>query len=270
MRFLNIKKHDDASLYRRAAVAMGLEYDAAYEASISLRFKEFICLVGKLHRLPTAPAPLKDSLKSLKRLYDCSLQEVSEFKRSVRQDYGYGCPYCGEYCSTPDIDHYLPISVYGEFSLFSWNLVPSCTTCNRIFSARVADGADYIYPFGDSILRTPLLEVTFRWKRDDPVILLTVVDELPADLHDRVKRHVLMLNLLERFTRFGASQIVMLRRVGLQTTAGELRNQLMNEAFSYAATAGPNCWFPLLYNGIARDQQLVNWLVRPAMSEELP
>lgn len=39
------------------------------------------------------------------------------------------CPYCG-FGEISEIDHFLPKSIYPEFSVFYFNLVPSCHICN--------------------------------------------------------------------------------------------------------------------------------------------
>ncbi len=41
------------------------------------------------------------------------------------------CPYCGRVTTNITIDHFLPKSIYSQFSVTPINLVPSCSDCNK-------------------------------------------------------------------------------------------------------------------------------------------
>src|SRR5690606_10227146 len=71
------------------------------------------------------------------------------------------CPVCGR-SAVGTIDHYLPKSLYQEFSFFSCNLVPACDRCNnkRGNSARGSVvGERPIHPYFDSFLQKRVVTV---------------------------------------------------------------------------------------------------------------
>ncbi len=43
------------------------------------------------------------------------------------------CPFCGGISEPSQLDHFLPKSRYGHFSVFQYNLIPICTDCNTQF-----------------------------------------------------------------------------------------------------------------------------------------
>ena len=43
------------------------------------------------------------------------------------------CPFCGGISTPSQIDHFLPKSRYGHFSVFPYNLIPICKDCNTEF-----------------------------------------------------------------------------------------------------------------------------------------
>lgn len=140
--------------------------------------------------------------------------------------------------------------------------------CNRILSNRLADAFDFIYPFGDNFLSGCLCRVHFDWIAGTPRVSLTTAD-VAQGVKDRVDRHIEMLELSERFAFFTASQLVMLRRAGRQNGDVEiLRRELREGASHYEMIVGPNGWFALLYNALARDEQVLRWLTRPAEPDE--
>jgi hypothetical protein len=62
---------------------------------------------------------LRDKDKPARNYYDTLL--VSSGER---------CPFCGDIGQTKNLDHFLPIAHFPEFSVMPLNLVPSCRDCN--------------------------------------------------------------------------------------------------------------------------------------------
>lgn len=64
------------------------------------------------------------------------------------------CPYCNlaytfnrEKAVTAQLDHFLPESIYPEFAICYYNLIPSCPACNRI---KKADTGLLVSPYDDN------------------------------------------------------------------------------------------------------------------------
>ena len=70
----------------------------------------------------------------LENLYGNNLRNPDKPARVYYDDMlvssGEKCPFCGDIGQTKNIDHYLPIAHYPEFSVMPINLVPSCRDCN--------------------------------------------------------------------------------------------------------------------------------------------
>lgn len=73
---------------------------------------------------------------------------------------GGPCPYCHQYKAN-EIDHFLPKANFGEYSIYSANLVPICTRCNKKKSNRFsspATGRRYVHPYFDLLPTGPFLQ----------------------------------------------------------------------------------------------------------------
>lgn len=71
--------------------------------------------------------------EALWQCYDVKTKELIALKSKIKENQvgslGAKCQYCG--ISAPDsFDHYLPKSVFPEYSVCSYNLIPCCPKCN--------------------------------------------------------------------------------------------------------------------------------------------
>ncbi|MDN5079583.1 hypothetical protein O8C89_03495 [Aliarcobacter butzleri] len=92
----------------------------------------------------------------LYKLYDSKSNHSKKFKQSIR-DISKKCPYCS--IDTPShLDHYLPRSIFPEFSVLSLNLIYSCSICNSNYKGdkylNDADERLYINPYFDDFIDT--------------------------------------------------------------------------------------------------------------------
>lgn len=84
------------------------------------------------------PITLNERQKtSLKKCYKDKTKEthsiLTEIKNGQDVFHSRYCPYCNYYGPT-EIDHYLPISEFPEFSFIPINLIPICSDCNKLKS----------------------------------------------------------------------------------------------------------------------------------------
>ena len=64
-----------------------------------------------------------------------------------------GCPFCGGINIPAQIDHFLPKSRYGVFSVYPYNLIPICIECNTIYKKEffpTTREKQLIHPYLDS------------------------------------------------------------------------------------------------------------------------
>ena len=102
--------------------------------------------------------PANGILKSkLEALYGSTAKHVVKFKEDLEEIVSSGCPYCNSYHPVTEIDHYLPISKFPEYSLHSFNLIYSCDHCNGLKLNKFLDTDDkrmFIYPYFDTFIDT--------------------------------------------------------------------------------------------------------------------
>ncbi|GAA0291595.1 HNH endonuclease [Pseudomonas rhodesiae] len=79
------------------------------------------------------------------------------------------CPMCGN-SAIGTVEHYLPKTYFPEFTVFSWNLVPSCNTCNQKRGSKHVNGVAHhlLHPIFDKSILGRLKLVT-RFKSSSTV-----------------------------------------------------------------------------------------------------
>mgnify|MGYP003815014727 CR=1 FL=1 len=93
----------------------------------------------------------------LEKLYSSKAIHILHFKENLENIVRDGCPYCNSYHPVSEIDHYLPISDFPEYSLHSYNLIYSCDHCNGLKLNKFLDSSGsrmFIYPYFDNFINT--------------------------------------------------------------------------------------------------------------------
>ncbi len=129
MRYLTKPKVKDLSNLEnlRASTAASAIAVTAQIPVVKSRYKEYLRAKGNPWKINTATslAALKDDFKYLYTKEPVALSFISKQRREMVG----ACPMCGR-DALGTLDHYLPKSLYYEFSFFSRNLVPACYQCN--------------------------------------------------------------------------------------------------------------------------------------------
>ena len=123
---------------------------------------------------------LPDNLKTALKLHYSSppkdrLGFLDTYRRKLSPTI---CPMCGG-PGTGTLDHYLPKEKYSEFSLFSKNLIPSCS-CNTLRKSTVRGVASperVIHPCYDDFLDERLYKAVFNGNFKTPRITVDVIDD---------------------------------------------------------------------------------------------
>jgi len=136
--------------------------------------RDLILAQYKIYRT-TVRKPVKDEpqitpeLKnSLFGKYKEGRQKEGAFKfiedRAVRVNVR-SCPYCGRSGLGGTADHYLPKEHFAWFSVYSWNLVPSCNQCQGVKGTRygTARSGRPIHPLLDTVGKAQLLSIRPRF-----------------------------------------------------------------------------------------------------------
>jgi hypothetical protein len=126
-----------------------------------------------------APLPIPEHLKNtLIKHYEVTpkgrLEFIDEFRRKLSP---VVCIMCGGF-GNGTLDHYLPKSMYPEYSFFSKNLIPSCN-CNSLRGTAVKGATSperAIHPYFDNFLDQRLYQSVFKGKFETPIISIEVLD----------------------------------------------------------------------------------------------
>ena len=161
------------------------------------------------------PSEVADKLKGL---YDLQNPTIELLKAKIKEhhiyqdqtDEGMTCVYCGIMrCEAEDLDHYLPRSLFPEFSILAQNLIFVCKTCNQTFKKSLfLDDDDIRYilnPYFDKYDGIELLkcEIDSKDIRNLSVKYSINIDieKQHTSLYDIACNHFKTLDLNKRYSR---------------------------------------------------------------------
>lgn len=174
------------------------------------------------------------------------------------------CPYCYQ-SPASEVDHYLPVAHFGEYSIYAPNLVPICGRCNGMKSDRYrrdGGGRRYVHPYFDPLPTDsiPYIGATLSIGTSVTIAFRVVrqpgmSDELWAILTTHFKdlrlaaRYMLdatdtMMNMLTSFySRFehGGAEAV--------------HDLIVSDKRSKQNWYGPNHWWPVTLGVLAESQE---------------
>ncbi|MGW5740211.1 HNH endonuclease [Amycolatopsis sp. NPDC003861] len=164
---------------------------------------------------PGSVIPLEISEEAKKALHDNFKFTQKRRLLSVLRDeameltYKGLCPMC---CSAQvkDLDHYLPRSLYPEFSLLSLNLVPICSRCNGTKRSKIGTvGERFVHAFYDDLPEDrPALRVDLSFESRGIRADFSVNPALPGDLFKLVEYHFNNLELSEHYSVLASQELV--------------------------------------------------------------
>ncbi|MDF1705825.1 MAG: HNH endonuclease signature motif containing protein [Aeromicrobium sp.] len=208
-----------------------------------------------------APVPhcfADDERKALKENYEVLKRAQFDGLRSaILQAAGGRCPFCHQ-AKANEIDHFLPKAIFGEYSVFSPNLLPICTTCNKKKSNRYKQGGvrRYVHPYFDALPSEAFLRVDLKI---DPNISVQFEVHPPGSMPQatarRLSRQFDDLGLAERYADEALEE--MMDRLGSlydyfdTEHAPGVEKYLRTDARSAAARRGPNHWLVLTLTALA-------------------
>ena len=149
--------------------------------------------------VPGQPA-IPDSHEYYYALYDSSRPLIAlELKHLTLKFFGHICPYCGV-DTVSHIDHYLPRSVFPEFSISLQNLLMSCDGCNSTYKRHLwGNGVDkeVFHPVLDTVPVTVFLTATCQYINGAISVDFSIA---PGWRNTLFERHFALMNLNERYT----------------------------------------------------------------------
>jgi len=105
----------------------------------------------------------KDQTNCLHAAYEGGAKKYGlDWIPQLRDVFIGSCPMCGN-STVGTVEHYLPKTPFPEYSVFSWNLVPSCISCNQRRGSKHVNGVRYqlLHPIFDKVILGKLRLITF-------------------------------------------------------------------------------------------------------------
>lgn len=201
------------------------------------------------YQVPTAP------LNQLRILIKES-QEI--YGRSI-------CAYCG--INNPaQTEHYLPESLYPEFSVCCYNLIPSCGECNNIKLVKLFEGSQriFIHFYYDRIVKeTQWLFANIRIIENTPhaEFSLKKPRDISDDSFELISRHYSSLRLTDRYSAKTAEIFSeMMGLVSPESAQDDLIRTLKSMGKNYAREHGINYWKAVLYEAVANSTDGIKYI----------
>ena len=227
----------------------------------------------ELHELhPISPANLhpvtSDSLKGLynSHMVSKSGQARSEYDKMLAEAKKTRCCFCS-YEDPTELDHFLPKSIFPEFSILPINLVPSCHRCNKLKAsdAPISAANSYVHPYYEEYKNLTWLEAMIDFDTyNSPVVTYMASRTLRVenpDLAARIDFQITRLNLNMRYSSQASEELSWIegRLRSLMETAGpeQLELHLIQEAES-RLRANRNSWQAALYTCISSNERFLS------------
>ncbi|WP_141215027.1 MULTISPECIES: HNH endonuclease [unclassified Rhodococcus (in: high G+C Gram-positive bacteria)] len=174
------------------------------------------------------------------------------------------CPYCYQIKAT-EVDHYLPRSKFGEYSIYAPNLVPICKTCNGKKLNRYAHpggGRRFLHPYFDKLPETPHPHLTAKVSVGVSVFIRFMVTKSPGMSEEVWSVHSNQFDELELATRYAdeaieniTGMLYSLRRHFSDGGGTQVAEHLMIERVSKEKTYGPNHWWPVMLGALVASRE---------------
>lgn len=173
------------------------------------------------------------------------------------------CCLCG-HRDVGQLDHYLPLSIFPEFSAFTLNLVPVCAECNKTklnTYLRADGGPAFLHAYRDELPAAEQFLVAQVAVDDTVAVDFSVAHtpSVPASVFETLQSHFDLLDLANLYggqsTEMLFEKLVPLYEHAADGGPEEVRRYLEREARGAAARRGPNHWKPVALQALAASDE---------------
>lgn len=214
---------------------------------------------------PCKVSPLslkKEDREALQGNYDHTYQgkvlerlRVDAFKSTPNRV----CPMCG-FGQVAELDHYLPIDKFSEFSILAFNLVPLCDSCNGNKSNLVGDASGrFFHVYYDRVARgDKLLTVKVDLVRRGVAVVFAVNPDLPRAVYLNASYQFEKLKLSERYVDASSRELserssLFALHHNLFGPAG-VRDFASDQARQFKKLYGDHHWGVALYDALCANK----------------
>lgn len=208
------------------------------------------------------------------KLYD-TRKRAGELRRMRRKPGLKSCPICGSPV-TGDLDHYLPRTVFPEFSIMRANLVPACRHCNSGVKGTTVHGENprrFIHPYFDSWAAQAIWYVGIVQPFKAAVFRPLGVPSLEKPYDEIVAFHlenVLGIQFHQSMATEWSSLPIQIKLRDNELSIESVSLQIDLELQVAVAAKGVNSWQAAFLRGIQRDFEAIKFLRDEAIAAVLP
>lgn len=231
-------------------------------SAVKAQLKASQCAYFFCDRNPLALRPLglhTDIADWLRERYSAErVGDKLRWIKSLREEHDLDCcPMCGG-TGVAELDHVLPKADYPEFATFSFNLVPTCSGCNKRRSNK-GNRYHFVHPYFDTELLNRLeLTVTFRQPYDLVRMSLTPTGVAGNDLirvQKQIEETLPILQFRRRVRKCWRDWQGRFVRLGKSEAVARLLDEL-----KYAEASSRNSWEVAFMRGLSLDESAQNWM----------
>lgn len=179
------------------------------------------------------------------------------------------CPYCGQR-NVSTLDHYLDKKKYPKYTVTPYNLIPSCSDCNK---TKLSDnpeesGKYYVHPYYDKVDQFSWLKAKVFYKK--PLVVEFYIernDEIETETMNRICYHFSKLNLRLLYSIEAINELnnktFRLENLFKEQGNESVRKYLYDEYLSYRNN-NLNSWQTALFKILSEDENfysnILKWL----------
>lgn len=168
------------------------------------------------------------------------------------------CPYCG-FGHVSTLDHFMSKARYPSFSVLPFNLVPSCSDCNRGKGAEVLNEHNQIpHPYyEDALIENEkwLFALIEETAPASTRYFVAPPAKWPRLLAVRIENHFHSLDLASRFSVEAASEMISVSDYLTQLSSSELISEYLGKMAHTERQRSKNTWKAALYEALSES----NW-----------
>jgi hypothetical protein len=181
------------------------------------------------------------------------------------------CPACGEDGTPRTLDHYLPKSIFPEFSVHLKNLVPMCDICQGIKGEEYLSGTGekiYFHSYFDTI-PDALFIIEISAPFNAPAGFKLRVSEQAGALGALALRHSDGLSLQQRIEEYCVEKYShLLKSAAMNRVGANIEVRTLVQAFLMnEQQKASNSWTALFYRSVLENPELIEYLVTGPLPE---
>lgn len=212
----------------------------------------------------------KHNEEALKKLYKYSNKYLTDYRQQVmfKNDIELSeCPLC-QIDSVNTFDHYLPQSVFPQFSDNVHNLIPCCSICNsKKGDVFLRNNLRYIINLYTDIIPADVQYLAAKTNLNEkglPVITFEISQNAPinAAVFQRLKNTYTCLDLISRYNKKVPSKIAILKTELSGEDVKIAKKILIKKACGFETLYGINYWEAVFYRECSNNLLLLSYLIK--------